>query len=252
MARLAIGFGMLALFTLWTTEEVAAQDKKPAQPQAAKQDKSESKAEADGDATGTVDLVCPVTGKPVSQRFYVYLEGRRVLFATSEAIAEYRKNPEKYLEGVQAQLAQRKLLRVQVKCPVTGKPINPRSFADMARRRVYFGVDHAKMEWIKWSAEQQREALKDCYSYQTLCPIDQRQISPKVYCEYNKGCTAYFCCKECQEKFEKEPQKYIKQIEEQIKANKAEWEKRRQSKPRQPAKAEAEGEDEGKVEDEDE
>jgi YHS domain-containing protein len=46
---------------------------------------------------------------------------------------------------------------------------------------------------------------------QTICPVMGNPINKSVYTEY-KGKKVYFCCPECKEKFEKEPEKYIAKL----------------------------------------
>jgi YHS domain-containing protein len=48
---------------------------------------------------------------------------------------------------------------------------------------------------------------------QTLCPILGGKIDKKVYVDY-KGKRVYFCCASCKDDFNKDPDKYIKQMED--------------------------------------
>ena len=47
---------------------------------------------------------------------------------------------------------------------------------------------------------------------QILCPVMEGKIDKKVYADY-KGKRVYFCCAACKEKFNKEPEKYLKKLE---------------------------------------
>ena len=49
---------------------------------------------------------------------------------------------------------------------------------------------------------------------QTTCPVLGSPINKKVYVDY-KGKRVYFCCPPCISKFNKDPEKYIKKMEEQ-------------------------------------
>ena len=42
--------------------------------------------------------MCPVMNKPVDRNVFVDLEGKRIYFCCAECIAEFKKNPDKYLD----------------------------------------------------------------------------------------------------------------------------------------------------------
>lgn len=46
---------------------------------------------------------------------------------------------------------------------------------------------------------------------QTICPVMGNPINKDIYTEY-KGKKVYFCCPECKEKFEQDPEKYISKL----------------------------------------
>jgi len=41
--------------------------------------------------------VCYVTNKPIKAEFYTDYNGKRIYFSSQEAVAEFNKNPQKYL-----------------------------------------------------------------------------------------------------------------------------------------------------------
>jgi YHS domain-containing protein len=49
---------------------------------------------------------------------------------------------------------------------------------------------------------------------QTTCPVLAGNINKQVYADY-KGKRIYFCCKGCDAEFKKDPEKYMKKLEEQ-------------------------------------
>ena len=49
---------------------------------------------------------------------------------------------------------------------------------------------------------------------QTKCPVLGNPVNKNVYTDYN-GKRIYFCCPPCIKTFKKNPEKYIKQFEEQ-------------------------------------
>ena len=48
---------------------------------------------------------------------------------------------------------------------------------------------------------------------QTTCPIEGTKIDKSVYADY-QGKRVYFCCTDCKAKFNAEPAKYVKQLED--------------------------------------
>ncbi|MEW6388187.1 MAG: YHS domain-containing protein [Thermodesulfobacteriota bacterium] len=49
---------------------------------------------------------------------------------------------------------------------------------------------------------------------QTTCPVLGGPINKDVYMDY-KGQRIYFCCKGCDAEFKKDPEKYLKKMQEQ-------------------------------------
>lgn len=49
---------------------------------------------------------------------------------------------------------------------------------------------------------------------QTVCPVLGGNVDKQVYADY-KGKRIYFCCKGCDAQFKKDPEKYMKKLEEQ-------------------------------------
>ena len=49
---------------------------------------------------------------------------------------------------------------------------------------------------------------------QTVCPVLAGNIDKKVYLDY-QGKRIYFCCTGCDAEFKKDPEKYMKKIQEQ-------------------------------------
>jgi YHS domain-containing protein len=49
---------------------------------------------------------------------------------------------------------------------------------------------------------------------QTICPVLAGNIDKNVYADY-KGKRIYFCCKGCDDEFKKDPEKYLKKLQEE-------------------------------------
>lgn len=49
---------------------------------------------------------------------------------------------------------------------------------------------------------------------QTICPVEGGKINKSVYTDY-EGKRIYFCCSHCIDEFKKDPQKYLKKMEDE-------------------------------------
>lgn len=69
--------------------------------------------------------------------------------------------------------------------------------------------DHAQ----KTADTMAKDATKmaDNVTEQTICPVMGNPINKEYYTEY-KGKKVYFCCPDCKAVFEKDPEKYIKDL----------------------------------------
>ena len=106
--------------------------------------------------------VCPMSGKKVDAKIFADYKGKRVFFCGKGCMEAFKKNPAKYMKGLEAK---------GVKLAAAPKP-------------------------------------------QTLCPIMGGKINKKVFADY-KGKRVYFCCAGCISKFNKEPEKFVKKMEAQ-------------------------------------
>ncbi len=63
--------------------------------------------------------------------------------------------------------------------------------------------------------EQKHDTTKD----QTICPVSGEPVSKDSKITYTyKGTVYRFCCTDCREEFKKDPEKYIKQMQEREKS----------------------------------
>jgi YHS domain-containing protein len=65
-----------------------------------------------------------------------------------------------------------------------------------------------KMEKAKQDTVQTTEVT------QTVCPVMGGEINKEVYADYN-GKRVYFCCQDCLSTFKKDPEKYMKKLEDE-------------------------------------
>jgi YHS domain-containing protein len=158
---------------------------------------------------------CPVTGKPVN--FLVRATGpdRVVYFCCPECIAVFEHDPAAYADMAEMQrqmLALRS--RVQVTCPITGDPVSPQRYTDAYGQRVYFcGTCGACPQMYEEDPDRYQVALEAAYTYQTRCPVDGRPIAPGHFLALALGGPrVYFCCPRCRRAYERDPQRYRKNL----------------------------------------
>jgi ribosome-binding protein aMBF1 (putative translation factor) len=70
------------------------------------------------------ELKCPLSGKPVDETKTVEFNGGTVAFCCGNCPKAFAKNKEKFAAKANLQLVQSGQLK-QVKCPLTGRPMNP-------------------------------------------------------------------------------------------------------------------------------
>ncbi|MCH7556718.1 MAG: YHS domain-containing protein [Planctomycetes bacterium] len=77
----------------------------------------------------------------------------------------------------------------------------------MQEMQGHEGHEHEQMAMMDEPAKEIASAVE-----QTACPImESNAINKALFAEY-KGKKVYFCCPECVEKFDKEPEKYIAKL----------------------------------------
>ncbi|MCC7294108.1 MAG: hypothetical protein IT449_18760 [Phycisphaerales bacterium] len=184
--------------------------KKPtAQPPAA------GKAPAAAQAPAAALPKCPVMGEEIDFSVRAETPEGPVYFCCPMCIGKFEKEPAKFADAVKAQReALAKRARVQTKCPVSGKPVDGKTSADVGGHKVSFCcaqcVDKYKAEPAKYKG-----ALEGSYTYQTKCPVSGEDINPTVASDLSTGQRVYFCCKDCIEKFNKDAAKYAPKLAEQ-------------------------------------
>jgi YHS domain-containing protein len=107
-----------------------------------------------------------------------------------------------------------KELKPQTTCPVLGDKIDKNVYLDYEGQRIYFCCAGCKDTFLK-DPEKYFKKIEDdgvlLESVQKKCPVMGDKIDKKEYIDY-KGRRVYFCCAGCKEKFNKEPEKYLKNI----------------------------------------
>lgn len=158
---------------------------------------------------------CPVMDEPVDFFVKTMTADGPVYFCCKDCIKKFEVDPEKYAKQV---VEQRKILaklpKVQVTCPVSGKPVDDKTFIEKEGKKTYFCckgcVGKYEKEPNKYAAQ-----LADSFSYQTKCPVMDEEIDPKAFIRLKTGQTVFFCCPGCDKKFLKDPVKYAPKLEAQ-------------------------------------
>jgi len=65
-------------------------------------------AKTGGEGVQIAQKTCPVTGDPIDKRFYVDHQGRRIYFCCEACIKAFKKDPDKYVKKLDAQLGEQK------------------------------------------------------------------------------------------------------------------------------------------------
>jgi len=104
----------------------------------------------------------------------------------------------------------------QTTCPVMGGKITSTSFLDYQGQRVYFCCPGCEGSFLKDPEKYFEQAAKDKVIFenvQTTCPVMGNPVDKKFF-TYYKGRGIYFCSESCIEKFNAEPDKYLKAMRE--------------------------------------
>ena len=170
----------------------------------------------DKDATKKPQLpLCPVMGEPIDFAVNTKTDDGPVYFCCKMCIKGYRAKPEKFAKKVAVQReALAALPKVQVTCPITGKPVNKKVAYEKDGDKTYFCC---KMCLAKFTQDpgKYKDKLANCYTYQTKCPVMGEEIDPKAVTTLYNGFKLYYCCAMCDKKFKENPAKYVANLEAQ-------------------------------------
>ena len=160
------------------------------------------------------DVHCPVMGEPVNFLVSTPTPDGPVFFCCPRCIEKYKAAPEDFASKVDEQRdALSKLAKVQVICPVSGEPVDPKRFIERDSGRVYFCCGKCIASYEE-NPDRYREALANAYTYQTVCPVKGDQVNPNVFIETRAG-RIYLCCKPCEQKLVSQPDRYLPNLANQ-------------------------------------
>ena len=158
---------------------------------------------------------CPVSGEDVNFAMSVATDDGPVFLCCAHCIGKYKGAPDKYTAEV---VAQRKALadrpKVQVNCPVSGKPVDGKTFAEHDGKKIGVCckgcVGKYEADPAKFSA-----ALANSYTYQTKCPVMGGEISPESFTTVSGDRKIFYCCDGCDKKLHGDPAKYLPNLASQ-------------------------------------
>ncbi len=163
---------------------------------------------------------CPVMGGPINKKHFADHNGTRVYFCCPACSKAFAKDPERYIKKLEDEgVTLEKAPVPQTTCPVMGGPINKKHFADHDGKRVYFCCPACSKEFAKDPAkyikklEDEGISLESTPVPQTMCPVMNRKINKSLFADHD-GKRVYFCCKACVSAFKRDPDKYVKELEE--------------------------------------
>ena len=159
--------------------------------------------------------LCPVMGEPINFSIKSMTDDGTVYFCCKMCIKKFAKQPTKYSKkAAEQKAALAKMPRVQVSCPLSGKPIDPKMFAEVDGKKIYTCCGKCKTR-VAANPGKYAAKLAASYTYQTKCPVMGGDIDPTVFGDMASGQRIYYCCPACDKKLKKNPAKYAAKLAEQ-------------------------------------
>ena len=116
-----------------------------------------------------------------------------------------------------------KVLKPQTVCPVMGKPIDSASYTDLQGQRVYFCCGGCEKKLKADPDKYFKQAAAEGVLFQNIqktCPVSGETLEDRtVYSDF-EGRRVYFCCQKCRDKFDDNPQEYLKKMDAPSKGDK--------------------------------
>ena len=166
--------------------------------------------EGHGDGSGLPN--CPVMDEPIDFTVSSVTDEGPVFYCCAGCIDKYEANPDKYAAKV---AVQRELLKdrpkVQVTCPVSGKPVDGKTSITLDGETVGFCCPKCPDAFTKDPAKY-KSKLANSFTYQTLCPVSGEAIDPATATTLATGQTLYFCCSKCGPKLVADPASYVSKL----------------------------------------
>lgn len=159
--------------------------------------------------------LCPVMGEAVDFNVSTTTPDGPVYFCCAGCIKKLAKDPDKYAEKTAEQRkALANLTKVQVSCPISGKPIDAKTAIDHKGGKVSFCCERCPSTF-QADPEKFAEKLAASYTYQTTCPVSGEPIDPASFKDLGAGKHIYFCSGDCESKFMNDVKKFAPKLEAQ-------------------------------------
>lgn len=168
-----------------------------------------------GAAPAGAAVLCPVSGEAADLSVSTAADEGPVFFCCKKCVSTFEADRAKFATQVAAQrtaLASRP--KVQVRCPISGEPVDSKAFLEADGKKVFFCCSDCALKYKADPAKYQSK-LANSFSYQTMCPVMGEEIDPKVSSSLASGQTVYFCCKKCIAKFQADTSKYAPKLASQ-------------------------------------
>ncbi|MCC6755786.1 MAG: hypothetical protein IT199_05370, partial [Solirubrobacterales bacterium] len=152
---------------------------------------------------------CPVSGRPVDFSRKLLAEDGPVYFCCGDCQKKYEASPAGFAEKVAAQRKALALMdRIQVYCPVSGKPVTSKQFVEKDGQKIKFCCADCKAKFEKDSAAYSGK-MEGTYTYQTRCPVMEEDVGSKSYLILGDGRRIHVCCPDCSDKLKAQAEKYV-------------------------------------------
>jgi len=93
-----------------------------------------------------------------------------------------------------------------VKCPVSGKPVNAADFVEFEKAKVYFCCENCPVAFqkdpTKYAAKARLQMVQTEQLKEVACPFTGKKLNPETAIDVG-GVKVAFCCDECKAKAEK-------------------------------------------------
>ena len=141
-------------------------------------------------STTTAKLICPVTGEDADPEVTYDHEGKTYSFCCEGCVSRFKKDPAKFIKASEK------------------KQFDPCDHPEGEKE------GHAHETAAPDNGKAVINTGKDLSAkiVNTICPVMNEEVDPKVTTVSYKGKVYGFCCKSCIKKFANDPEKYLKKL----------------------------------------
>ncbi len=108
-----------------------------------------------------IQVICPVSGNPVSDDIFVESDGQKVHFCCKDCLKKYKNNPSDYSAALANSYT------YQTMCPVMDEEINPSVFTTTAKgENIYFCCKGCDKKFVKNSGKYAPKLVSQGYTFE--------------------------------------------------------------------------------------